>query len=116
MVQNSYWAYLSQESDHRKQATASLASLKLTCHFRCSGLKKISGVQNFQCPSCKKGNKREINEGGLSITSGRIEEVDLFCYLGNVLDCEAGIESAVTARVAAAWTKLRDGEFLNKDK
>jgi len=36
------------------------------------------------------------------MTGGRIEEVDEFCYLGNVLDCEVGLESAVRARVAAA--------------
>ena len=41
-------------------------------------------------------------------TRGRIEEVDVIRYLGNVLDCEAGIEKAVRARVAAAWKKLRD--------
>lgn len=27
----------------------------------------------------------------------------MFCYLREVLDCEAGVERAVRARVAAAW-------------
>jgi len=48
---------------------------------------------------------------------GRIEEVDEFCYLGNVLDCEGGLERVVRARVAAALNKTEgDGEFDNKQK
>ena len=78
------------------------------CHLRCSGLKKVSGVQNFECPLCRRGNNRKEEERGLITTGGRIEEVDEFCYLGNVLDCEAGVEKAVRARVAAAWTKWRE--------
>ena len=39
---------------------------------------------------------------------GQIEEVQEFCYLGDVLDCEAGVERAVRARVSAAWKKWRD--------
>jgi len=29
------------------------------CNFRCSRLKRIRGVQNVQCPSCRKGNNRD---------------------------------------------------------
>ena len=68
----------------------------------------MSGVQNFECPLCRRGNNRKEEERGLITTGGRIEEVDEFCYLGNVLDCEAGVEKAVRARVAAAWTKWRE--------
>ena len=39
---------------------------------------------------------------------GQIEEVQEFCYLGNVLDCKAGVERAVRAKVSAAWKKWRD--------
>jgi len=48
--------------------------------------------------------RKNIKEGDrkLITTGGRIEEVDEFCYLGNVLDCEAGLERAVIARVAEA--------------
>jgi len=40
--------------------------------------------------------EREItgDEEGLNIKGGRIEEVNEFCYQGNVLDCEAGVERA----------------------
>jgi len=42
------------------------------CHLRCSGLKKVSRVQGFQCKKLK-----NIEEGDkeLIATGGRIEEV-----------------------------------------
>ena len=64
-------------------------------------------VQNFQCPECKKDKVSEEKRD--ETTLGRqIEEVQEFCYLGDVLDCEAGVERAVRARVSAAWKKWRD--------
>ena len=39
-----------------------------------------------------------------------------FCYLGNVLDCEAGVERAVRARVNATWKKWREMASLLTDK
>ncbi len=38
----------------------------------------------------------------------KIEEVQQFCYLRDVLDCGAGVERAVRARVAAAWGRWRE--------
>jgi len=54
--------------------------------------------------------KKNIEEGDreLIATGERIEEVNEFCYLENVLDCEAGLERAVRAKVAAAWKKWRE--------
>ena len=46
----------------------------------------------------------------------QIEEVQKFYYLGNVLDCEAGVERAVRARVSAAWKKWREMAALLTDK
>ena len=37
-----------------------------------------------------------------------MEGVEQFCYLGDVLDCEAGVERAVRARVTAAWRRWRE--------
>ena len=45
---------------------------------------------------------------GLVVDGGVLEEVQQFCYLGDVLDCEAGVERAVRARVAAAWGRWRE--------
>ena len=38
------------------------------------------------------------------------------CYLGDVLDCEAGVERAMRARVSAAWKKWRVMASLLTDK
>jgi len=69
-------------------------------------VERLSGVQGFQCPSCKESKNIEEGNRELVTTGGRIEEVDEFCYLGNVLYCEAGLERAVRARVAAAWKNV----------
>ena len=71
------------------------------CRKRLSGLKRFTGVQNFHCPECKKDKVREEKRDGITL-GGQIEEVQEFCYLGDVLDCEAGVERAVRARVRAA--------------
>jgi len=66
---------------------------------------KVSRVQGLQCPSCKERKNIEEGDRELITTGGRIQEVDEFCFLGNVSDCEAGLERAVRARVAAARKK-----------
>ena len=50
------------------------------------------------------------------IRDGVIGVVTQFCYLGDVLDSEGGVERAVRARLAAAWGKKRviSGLLLNK--
>jgi len=57
---------------------------------------------SFQCPSCKEGKNIDKGDRELITASGRIEEVDEFCYLRNVLDSEAGLEITVRARAAVA--------------
>lgn len=49
------------------------------------------------------------NEGdGLEVVSGGVlKEVQQFCHLKDVLDCEAGVERAVRSRVAVAWGRWR---------
>ena len=44
----------------------------------------------------------------LVVNGGVLEEVEQFCFLGDVLDCEAGVERAVRARVTAAWRRWRE--------
>jgi len=70
--------------------------------FRVENVSGVTGVQGLQCPSCKEGKNIEEGYRELITTGRRIEEVDEFCYLGHVLDCEAGLARAVRARVAAA--------------
>ena len=69
------------------------------CHKRCS-------EHNFKCPECKKDKVTEEKRDGTTL-GGQIEEVQEFCYLGDVLDCETGVERAMRARVSAAWKEWR---------
>ena len=44
----------------------------------------------------------------LAVNGGTLEETKHFSYLGNVFDCEGGVERAVRGRVATAWMKWRN--------
>ena len=81
------------------------------CHQRCSGLRRVTGVINFRCPSCQArpgGGEEEDEELVVAVDGGTLREVQHFSYLGNVFDCEGGVERAVRGRVAAAWMKWRE--------
>ena len=43
----------------------------------------LTEVQKFKCPQCKKDKVREKRDG--IALGGQIEDVQEFCYLGNVL-------------------------------
>ena len=45
--------------------------------------------------------KLEVREDSLKI-------VDSFCYLGDVISCGGGVESAVRDRISGAWSKWRE--------
>ena len=69
-------------------------------------------MQNFVCPSSvqregEDDNQSESEGARLEVDEGVIKEVEQFCYLGDILDCEAGVERAVRARVAIAWGRWR---------
>ena len=62
------------------------------------------------CPRCPREGEggdgiRDEKGPWLVINGGMLKEVEQFCYLGDVLDCEAGVERAVRARVTATWRK-----------
>ncbi len=70
-------------------------------------------MQDFICPKCVWKDDCDEGDGdggsdGLVVDEGVLEEVQQFCYLGDVLDCEAGVERAVRARVADAWRRWRE--------
>ena len=37
-----------------------------------------------------------------------LEEVEKFCYLGDVISCYGGACEAVSARISSAWKKFRE--------
>ena len=49
------------------------------------------------------------------VNGGMLEEVEQFCYLGDVLDCEADVEKAVHARLNS-WMErmLRNCQFTGE--
>ena len=55
----------------------------------------ISGF--ILCSVCSSGDEDGYDEGsGLVVNGGMLEEIEQLCYLGDVLDCEAVVEIAVT--------------------
>ena len=61
---------------------------------------------NFRCPMYVRGvvvvpQRLEVGEDNLEI-------VDNFCYLGDVISCEGGVELAVKVRISGAENKWRE--------
>ena len=82
------------------------------CHKRCSKLKRLKKEdEDFICPSCK-DEKDENNTNArmkeLEFEQEKIEVVDEFCYLGEMMSCEAKSEIAVRTRIAVAWKKWKE--------
>mgnify|MGYP001792562561 FL=1 len=44
----------------------------------------------------------------LEVGEDSLEIVDSFCYLGDVISCRGGVESAVRDRISCAWSKWRE--------
>ena len=79
------------------------------CHKRCSDLNKLSGVRKFQCsayvnPSIS--NPPQVQP--LRVEGHEINLVESFCYLGDILSCDGGCDTAAGLRVACAWSKWRE--------
>jgi len=92
-------------------------SCKKWIYKRSSGVKGslCNASQSFICSCCKLD--RPITGGlatdlHLDIGNGiSLEKVDIFCYLGDMLDADGGCDSAVTARVRSALKKCREFPF-----
>ena len=87
-------------------------------HQCCSKLRNLRGVQNFARPRHEqeeeKGNdRREEEHIGTAVNDFVPEELEQFCYLGDMLDCKTGVEGSVRAKVAAAWGKMAKGFQLS---
>jgi hypothetical protein len=80
-------------------------------HKRCSGISgKLQNVSGYRCRRCVDGNPsqaevlREISIG----IDGKLECVDEFRYLGDMIGAGGGAEAASRARVRCAWAKFRE--------
>ena len=81
------------------------------CHKRCSGVVgSLLNVQNFICSRCAGLSATDVQHvnDSIQLECGTIEEVKSFCYLGDILQCEGGVERAVRARISQAWMKWRE--------
>ena len=60
-------------------------------------------MQTVQVVNGKSSDVREMDMGG----SLKLEVVNSFCYLGDVLDSQGGIEAALIARIGKGWGSFR---------
>ena len=44
----------------------------------------------------------------LEVGKDNLEIADNFCWLGDVISCRGGVESAIRVRISGAWSKWRD--------
>lgn len=85
------------------------------CHNRCFRLVRLGAPDDFQCPACiQREAGRDEEDGGVvvAVDGDVLEEVSKFCYLGDVLNGEGGVERAVKVRASATWGKYREISIL----
>jgi hypothetical protein len=81
-------------------------------HKRCSGVKgKLKTDPSFQCKSCigkaqsgQTVTREEVDMG----EDGKMELVEQFCYLGDMIGAGGGAEEAVRCRIRCGWGKFNE--------
>ena len=77
-------------------------------HKKCSGIKGyISKMKSFICRGCL---NPVTSAGHTSVTIGasaKLELVDKFCYLVDMLSVDGDADTAVEARIQIGWNKFR---------
>jgi len=77
-------------------------------HKKCSGIKgNISKMKSFICRGCL---NPVTSAGHTSVTIGasaKLELVDKFCYLGDILSVDGDADAAVEGRSRIGWNKFR---------
>ena len=71
-------------------------------------MRNINNATDFQCPTCRGQKEIEEHRDDQQLKGGVFEEVIEFCYLGDLLDSEGGMERPVRMRVSATWYKRKD--------
>jgi len=85
-------------------------SCKKWVHKKCSGVSgRLQDVHNFQCFTCIAGVSGKIERKVSTLADGgKLECVDSFCYLGDMIGSGGGAEEASRTRVRCAWGKFRE--------
>ena len=81
-------------------------------HRKCSNVRGDleEAFPTFRCRRCK-GNVPQadpVDQEGFTVEGETYGAVESFCYLGDVLDANGGVDSAVTARVRCGWRKFHE--------
>src|SRR5260221_7441192 len=71
---------------------------------------RLQDVVGFQCARCVRGDSDKTDEVKelLLGEEGKLEYVDWFCYLGDMVGNGGGAEEASRTRVRCAWGKFRE--------
>ena len=83
-------------------------------HKRGSGIKGslMREKDSFRCSRClgqvQDGSRETDKVRDVMIGADKIEAVDRFCYLGDMIDGKGDAEAAVTARIRSGWKKSKD--------
>ena len=80
-------------------------------HKKCSGVKEKlrEGLVGYKCPICSGQVQRRFDDGVKEVElsgSGKLECVNKFCYLGDVIGSGGGASDASRNRVRCAWGKF----------
>ena len=62
----------------------------------------------FACRTCLCHNCSVVEKLEFKIGEDVLEEVEKFCYLGDMISCFGGASEAVSARIGSAWNKFRE--------
>ena len=78
-------------------------------HKRCSRVRgSLVRVVGFVCKRCCDDLVEVDQEEKVKLGSDEVEIVKEFCYLGDMLETEGGVEAAVAARVRVGWRKFKE--------
>ena len=81
-------------------------------HKKCSGLKKLDLNPEYVCRRCK-GDPGVCPIDGrpflkVQVGESELDNVDRFCYLGDMISAGGGCMTAAIARCGSAWKKFRE--------
>ena len=62
----------------------------------------------FVCRTCLRHNCSVMEKLEFKTGEDVLEEVEKFCYLGDMISCFGGASEAVSARIGSAWQKFRE--------
>ena len=81
-------------------------------HHRCSDVPRqvslLSCRNIFVCGTCLRHNCSVVEKLEFKTGEDILDEVEKFCYLGDMISCFGGASEAVSARIGGAWKKFRE--------